>query len=130
MPVEVLMYRPQWMEEGSTWYYTHQLKDELGLPLGSSIIDTLTLTLYDMESSTQPIILDWDAKNVKAANGGTVSGTGKFEWRLPASDAILLQPTRSYERRGILLTWTTLTGKTFHHQVHTAIANLSKVGLE
>lgn len=128
MSVEALLARSQWMEEQSTWYYTHQLTDELGVSLGSSQIDTLTLTLYALEAP-QPIILDWDAKNVKAANGGTVSGTGKFEWRLPASDAILLDPTRPYEHRGLLLTWTTLTGKTFHHQVRTVIANVAKVGV-
>ena len=64
------------------------------IPTGSSMIDTLTLTFYSLDTPDHPVILDWDAKNVKAANGGTITSTGKFEWRLPFADAILLDPTR------------------------------------
>jgi hypothetical protein len=127
MVPEVLMSRSQWMTEQSTWYYTHLLTDELGNPVGSSQIDTLTMTFYSRDTPTYPVILDWAEKNVKAANGGTISTTGKFELRLTPADTILLDPTRTYELRGLLLTWRTITSKTFRHEVQTAIANLAKV---
>jgi hypothetical protein len=128
MSSESLMYQNQWLQEASTWYYTLMLKDELGNAVGSSQIDTLTLTFYSRDTPDHPAILDWTEKNVKAANGGTVSTTGKFELRLTDADTILLNSTRRYELRGLLLTWKTITGKTFRHEVHTAIANLAKVG--
>ena len=127
MSFESLMYGSQLMQEQSTWYYTRTLTDEVGNPVGSSLIDTLTLTFYSRDTPDHPIILDWDEKNVKNLNGGVITSTGKFELRLTDAATILLIPTSRYELRGLLLTWKTTTGKTFRHEVHTAIANLSHV---
>jgi hypothetical protein len=125
--LERLHHDSQWINEKTTWYYTHQLTDELGANLGSTNISTLTATWYELDTPTKAIILDWDAKDVKGSNGGTCSTTGKFELRLTPLDTIILDATRVYEQRRLLLTWVHTNGKTFRHEVDTIIRNLHKV---
>jgi hypothetical protein len=127
MPPENFLYQSQWIPEESTWYYTRTLTDELGVPISSTNLTTITLSLYEMDTPEQEFILDWDAKDVKNVNGGTVNTSGKFELRLPPTATIILNTARVYERRQLLLTWTRSDGRTWRHIINVAIENLHKI---
>ena len=59
----------RFIPDGSTAFYRASVVDEDGVRIDSDDIDSITLTLYDVDSGA--IINSRDAQDVNGANGGT-----------------------------------------------------------
>lgn len=64
--------------------YTALLVDEDGVPVPVANISTATLTLK--EQSTDGVINNRNAQNVKNANGVTIDSNGNLQWDMDAAD--------------------------------------------
>ncbi len=107
----------QWAIEGADWRPSTRpptpdiftLYDSSGVVVGSSVISTLTLTLYDPMSAGFPIINAVDELNIKNDGlRGTISPSGVFALKLTIEDMAIspAYATAIYERRNALVSWT------------------------
>lgn len=113
--------------EQTTGSYAGVLVDHLGIPVPGSILETLTLTLYCLDTA-QSILNGRSAQDVLQVNGVTVGEDGAFLWEIAPADNTILYPVLDYERHRALFEWTWATGtRTGHHEVVLVVKNLSKV---
>lgn len=125
---ESFVHVSEWIAEASTYYYTRVLTDELGQALTSTALTTVTFTLYETDTPAQAIINGIDGMDVKNANIGTVTTSGKLELRLRPMDTIILNTTRLSEHRRGLLIWTFAGGaKQASHEIDWIIRNRHKL---
>lgn len=98
----------QWAIEGSTWRPpgTITLRDEAGQAIGSTVINTLTLTLYDKSGSAPDIVNGVEEVNIKNTGRGQLSSTGVLTLTLTPQDTALIDATHAYEVRGALVRYT------------------------
>ena len=120
------------MFEGTTGYYTFDLVDEADQGLDAAFLDSLTLTLSDVDS--QQVIntrLNQDVLNV---NNGTVTTdpgpplvtTMTFE--IQPADTVILNPNRWAEYRLLHFRWSWDSGRRVGaHVVQFGVENLSHV---
>lgn len=102
------LHTSQWVTEGSPWRPSEAitLRDEAGVPIGSTVMTTMLLTLYNV--ATDAIVNGLDGTvDVKNTRGCTLSTQGVFVLNLGSADTELLDPTKDYEVRRALvqLTW-------------------------
>lgn len=81
--------------ENQSGIYTARLKDETGTALGSSLLNSLTLTLYDKVSGD--ILNSRSAQNVLNANQVTVDTAGLLTWYWLPTDMVLIDDTKLTE---------------------------------
>ena len=126
--IESFLRANEWIEEGSSWYYTSILKDEKGVALPSTALTTLTLTLYDLMNATLAIVNSVDKINILNTGRGLVDANGKLDLTLLPADTGILVASRLYERRRILLEYTYASGvKRQRREVNIIVKNLDKV---
>ena len=121
---------PDVINEGSTAEYTAVLKDETGLVIPASVINTLTLTLTHVTAlhvDTGTIINDRDEQNVLNANDVTVDSEGNLVFALQTEDTAIQDETEPYEFHRATFQCTFDTTKQNNWDVDFLIRNLSQV---
>ncbi len=116
--------------EGTTPKITATVQDEDGTAIPASSLDTLTLTLYNLDDTDNTIINSRSAQDVLNANNVTVSSLGALVWSVQEEDTIIVGTDTSdiTERHRAVFTWTyNSTTKTGTHVIDMAIRNLVKV---
>jgi hypothetical protein len=118
MPTPQLL--TQTLLEGTTGLYDFTLVDETGAGVDGSELETLTLTLFDLDSD---LILNGRAQqNILNANGGTVTTTTGLtpvttvSLALAPADTVMLNHNRLVEYRVLVFEWTWASGT--KHNAH------------
>lgn len=76
------------INERTSGLYTATLTDPAGAVIQGSLLEALTLTLYDEATGT--VINGRDAQSVLGVNGGAVSDAGVLTWTVaPADNAVV-----------------------------------------
>ncbi len=83
------------VNEGSTVVFTGILKDENGTAIGLGIIDSMTMTFFDVESGT--VINGRTEQDVLNANNCTVDASGLFTFNLQPADTVILNQVSRFE---------------------------------
>ena len=113
--------------ERTTGSFRGVLTDHLGDPIPGSVLDTLTLTLYDTDSA-QTILNGRNDQDVLNTNGVTVDEDGNLVWEIAALDNIINRSALTFERHVALFEWTWANGERFgKHEAIVVVRNLSKV---
>lgn len=103
-----------------------QLTDSLDEELTLAELDTVLLTLYDVESGT--ILNSRNGVSIKNENGGTVDAGGGLALELSDADNALLSQSVGIEWHVALIVWTWAGGtKTGRKRVAFQVANEEKV---
>lgn len=117
------------VNEQSSATYTATLVDAAGVAVSGAVLQTLTLTLYDVPSLT--VINGRNAQNVLNLNDVTVDTSGLLTWNLRALDNVIHNAAKQIEHHVALFmaTWTDTGGKPqeLTHEVVILVANLQKV---
>ena len=128
------LHESQWITEGSIWRPAPlTLHDEAGLPIGNAVMTSMLMTIYDLMDPLQPIVNQVDGTvSVLNARGCTLSVTGIFIITLSppgfAGDTVILDSSRPYELRRVLVRYTWATGtKADALEITIVIRNLHKV---
>jgi hypothetical protein len=120
----------EWVREGTVWRPpdTITLRDEAGVTIGSTIMATMTMTLYDVD--TGAIVNGVDGTDVKNTRSCTLSTAGVFVLTLLGGDTVILDADRDYELRRALVeyTWPQAPTKSDCLEVTVAIRNVQKRG--
>jgi len=69
--------------------YTAVLKDETGTPVSSASVTTLTLTLYNLNSTTLAILNSRDHVNALNANNVTLDTSGNLAYTMQPADNVV-----------------------------------------
>lgn len=105
---------------------TATIKDEDGNPVAAGSLNTLTLTLYNLDDAAGTIINSRNAQNVLNANNVTVSGGGVLTWSVQSLDTIIIG-SGNYERHRAVFEWTYSSGaKNGKYIIDMTIRNLFK----
>jgi hypothetical protein len=118
--------------EGTTGLYTFELVDEAGDAIDSGFLDTLTLSLYDADSSQ--ILNSRDSQNILNANNGTVTTdpgppvTTTVTFAIQPDDTVILNENRLLESRVLSFRWTWDSGQRVgRHVIQFGIENIEHV---
>jgi hypothetical protein len=104
--------------------YAAQLVDENGNPIGSTGIDTLTLSIVD--TITGSVINNASQVNILNAGRGTIDSQGNLLITLEVGDTDLFNPDDDVEERSLIIDWTYNGGaRAGRHQVDFQIQALS-----
>lgn len=96
--------RTQYLTESQSAQYSGILKDELGDPVPSTEIQTLTLTFYDY--ATGDIINGRDHQDALNANDVTMDDYGVVTWVITPEDTGFILPSTSAKRIALFeATW-------------------------
>lgn len=126
---ESLSYPSQWIAQLTTARYPltgagFQLTDEAGAPITLTQLTTLTLTIYDLGVTPPEVIPGSWPRDIKNANGGTVSASGLLVLTVPRADNAILISSHAHESRRWVIEWTYQTGtKTKRLEITRVIAN-------
>lgn len=96
------------VNEGESSFYSCSLVDEAGSPIGVGVIETLTLTLYNVH--TAAIINTRSQQNVLGANQVTVSAGGVLSWGILPADNPVINTGAKSERHRAVFKWTWSSG--------------------
>lgn len=114
--------------EQTTLRLTATLVDETGAAIPAAALSTLTLTLYQRDGASQPIINSVDAVNVLNAGRGTVHATsGLLTLTLLPADHTIVDISLDLEWHRALIQGTYAGGKAFKHEIDYQVRNLAKV---
>jgi hypothetical protein len=116
----------QTLPEQKTARFTALLKDELGVAIPSSSLNTLTLTLYNKKDLA--IINSRNKQSILNTNGGTVDSSGNFTLTLTPSDMIVVRKVQAQEPHIALVEWTYGAGKAGGHELEFTVDNLNYIG--
>jgi len=112
------------INEGASALYTATLLDETGAVIDGTALDSLVLTVYDVDSGA--ILNSRNAQNVKNANGVTITALGALAWTLaPADNAILGKGATERHAAYFLATWAS-GAKKCPHEMTWLVRNLTK----
>ncbi len=112
--------------EKSTPKITGVIRDTGGIALPGSLINTLTLTLYD--ELTDSLLGGRSAQqNILGINGGSVGEDGLLSLQLTASDMTIQTPSRVREVHVALIEWVYNTVLGNKLNIKFTVANLNKV---
>jgi len=114
--------------EGTTGLYSFELVDEAGEGIDSSFLDTLTLSLYDVDSHT--ILNSRQDQDILNANDGTVETapgppvTTTVTLAIQPADTVILNENRLVEYRVLSFRWTWDSGRRVgRHAVQFGVEN-------
>ena len=106
--------------ERQSFVYTATLQDEGGVPLSYLAVDSLTLTLYDL--NTNAIINSRSSQNALNANQVSLDAAGNLKWQGLPADGTFINPNKPMEEHVALFTvkWTDGLGRPHqaNHEVH------------
>ena len=106
---------------------TATIQDEDGTAIPAASLDTLTLTLYNLNDSAKTIINDRDAQDVLNTNNVTVDSSGNLIWSVQSLDTIIVG-TQERENHRAVFEWTYSSGtKNGKYQIDMEIKNLAKI---
>ena len=112
--------------EKQSGFWAGRLLDENGAGVGSTILTSLTGTLYDR--ATQAIINRRNAQNIINANQCTMDAAGNFRWDWVPADQTYVNPNRTIEEHVMLITakWTRSDGfpGEANHEIHFNVARV------
>lgn len=114
--------------EGASGRYTATVTDETGATLPGSLLLTLTLTLYALDTA-RTIINARDAQSVLNMNGVAVSDDpiDNLVWTIAPADNPILNDDLPIETHVARFDWTWATGKVGRHELKLAVRNLVRV---
>jgi len=113
--------------EGTTPKITATIQDEDGNAIADTALDTLTLTLYNLDDADNTIINSRDGQDILDANNVAVDGSGVMVWSVQAGDTIIVG-SDLVERHRAVFKWTySSTTKAGSYVIDMAIRNLEKV---
>lgn len=108
--------------------YTARLVDENGAGVGSSILSSLTLTLYDLSTASRTIINSRSTQSVLNVNQVSIDVAGNLAWTWLPADMAFVNPNRATEEHVALFTakWTDGSGnpREANHEVHFQVARV------
>lgn len=109
--------------------YTGVLRDAAGNPVSSSVLQSFSLTVYEV--ITQTIVNSRNSQDVLNTNDVTVDTNGLITWYLQKNDnAIVAQTEAPLEIHvaKFVATWTDVNNKPqqLEHEVFIAVQNLGK----
>jgi hypothetical protein len=123
------LYETEWIIEGAPWQSPEPitLRDEAGVVISSSQMATMLMTIYNVATDT--VIPGADGVDVKNLRGCSLSTQGIFLLKLLSADTVMLDPTRVYERRRVLIryTWPTSPTKADALELTMVVRNLHRV---
>jgi len=129
MPSPILL--TETLLEGQTGTYSFPLIDDNGVAIHASVIETLTLTLYDLDSDLDLRPRGQDILNV---NNGSLSTTVAVNpvtlvsFNFQPADTVILNEARLVEYRVLVFTWSWDLGRRHAaHAVQVGIENLGHV---
>lgn len=113
--------------EGTTPKITATIQDENDAVIDVADLNTVTLTLYNLDDADNTIINSRNAQDVKNANNVTISSLGALVWSVQVLDTAIVGSTET-ERHRAVFAWTYNSGtKTGRHVIDMVIRNLEKV---
>lgn len=108
--------------------YTARLVDENGQPVGSSVLTSFTLTLYDLSTAARTIINSRSTQDVLNANQVSLDANGYLTWTWLPADQAFVNPNRTVEEHVALFTAKWLDGsanpREANHEVHFIVARV------
>ena len=105
---------------------TATVQDENGVAIPAASLNTLTLTLYNLNDSAKTIINDRNAQDVLNTNNVTVDSSGNLIWLVQSLDTIIVGSQERENHRAIF-EWTYSSGtKNGKYQIDMEIKNLAK----
>lgn len=115
------------VKERQTTRITGTLYDDEGNAIPGSTLASLTLTVYDQDSSQTVIV---NARDILNANDGTVDEAGVVEVLLAPADMLIRTATLPFERHTCLFQWSWGTAPVKHgaEELVLVVRNLAKVG--
>ena len=116
------------VNEGGYFKYTSTLLDEDSTALALASVDTLTMTLYEVQGDT--VINSRSAQDVLNTNSVTLHATsGLLTWTaLAADNPIVNSPgAGEYEQHIAVFTLTYSTTKTLNHEVAIYVKQLNEI---
>lgn len=115
--------------EKTTLRFTATLVDETGVVIPAAGVSTLTLTLYNRDSTNKEIINSVSAVNILNSGRGTLHATsGLLTVTLEPNDNVIIDPASDLEWHRALIEGTYAGGvKAFKHEIDWQVRNLNKV---
>lgn len=130
MPTPILLTTT--LLEATTGTYSFPLQDDSGQAVLPGFIETMTLTLIDLDSDQ--VLNGRDHQDVLNTNNGTLTSTigispvTTMSLALQPADTVILNPTRRVEYRVLTFRWTWNSGtKTATHCVQFGVENVPHV---
>ena len=106
---------------------TATMQDEEGTGIPAASLTTLTLTLYNLDDSSNTIINSRSDQDVLNANNVTVNSSGNLVWSVQALDTIIVGD-KGVEKHRAVFEWTYSSGtKNGKHIIDMDIRNLEKI---
>lgn len=114
--------------ERSTVAYQARLTDQADIALTAAALNSLTLTLYDVQAETQAIVNGVNRLNILNTGRGSLAADGTLTITLEPADTVILDETHAFERRRMLIEWTWQAGtRAGRHEVDFFVKNLHYV---
>lgn len=114
--------------ERQSGVYTARLVDENLAGVGSTILTSFTLTLYDRSTAQRTIINSRNAQDILNANQVTLDAAGNLQWTWLPADQAFVNPNRDTEEHVALFTakWTDTSGnpREANHELHFMVARV------
>lgn len=108
--------------------YTAVLTDEEGVAIDGTILTTMVLTLYNLDSDLT-IINSRNDQDVLNTNGVTIDASGNLTWTISPADNAIVNSAAAAERHVALFEYTwSLGAKAGKHEVILVVKNLAQVG--
>ena len=129
MPTPLVL--PVTFLEATTGIYSFPLVDERGTSIAAGEVETLTLTLADLDSNE--LLNGRDKQDILNTNDGTITTAGSppvttVTLQLQPEDTVILNQHRLVEYRVLVFTWTWDLGRhTATHAVQCAVENVPHV---
>ena len=105
-----------------------RLVDENGAGVGSTILASLTGTLYDMSTAARTVINSRSAQNILNGNQCTMDAAGNFVFTWLPADQTILNPGRTVEEHVFVITakWTDVNNnpREANHELHFMVARV------
>ena len=106
---------------------TATIQDEDGTGIPAASLDTLTLTLYNLDDSSNTIINSRTAQDVLNTNNVTVDSSGNLVWLVQPLDTIIVG-SKGVEKHRVVFEWTYSSGtKNGKYIIDMDIRNLVKI---
>ena len=112
--------------ERTTSYITAVIRDQNGDPIPGGSLNSLTLTLYNVDASNT-IINSVDDVNILNVGRGVVDANGNVTIELLLLDNQLIDITKSFETHRALIEWTWGNTRQGRHEVEFLVQNMTRV---
>ena len=112
--------------ERTTSYITAVIRDQNGDPIPGGSLNSLTLTLYNVDASNT-IINSVDDVNILNVGRGVVDANGNVTIELLLLDNQLVDTAKSFETHRALIEWTWGNTRQGRHEVEFLVQNMTRV---